>query len=129
MTKVEVPLGVTTEVFWAAGVADDPPPQPSAVNNRSCSRKSFKKKIHVNPFNCSEELSGILGHYRSFHYGDYRVVYRVFEDIRVVSVVGLGRKNTDHRTDLYTRLEGLAKRGRLAQAVLETYRAISPEKS
>ena len=28
-----------------------------------------------------------------------------------------------------TRLEDLAKRGRLAEAVLETYRAISPEKS
>jgi hypothetical protein len=41
---------------------------------------------------CSEELSGILGHYRSFHYGAYRVVYRVFEDIRTVSVAGLGKK-------------------------------------
>jgi mRNA-degrading endonuclease RelE of RelBE toxin-antitoxin system len=98
-------------------------------NARNALKKEFQKKIHVNPFNCSEELSGILGHYRSFHYGDYRVVYRVFEDIRVVSVVGLGRKNTGHRTDLYKRLEDLAKRGRLAQAVLETYRAISPEKS
>ena len=34
MTKVDVPLGVTIEVFWAAGVVVDPPPQPSAVNNR-----------------------------------------------------------------------------------------------
>jgi addiction module RelE/StbE family toxin len=98
-------------------------------NVRNALKKEFEKKIHVNPFSCSEELSGILGHYRSFHYGDYRVVYRVFEDIRVVSVVGLGKKNKDHRTDLYEHLEDLAKRGRLAEAVLETYRSIAPDKS
>ena len=98
-------------------------------NVRNALKKKFEKKIHVNPFNCSEELSGILWHYRSFHYGNYRVVYRVFEDIRAVAVVGLGKKDKDHRTDLYKRLEDLAKRGRLADAVLETYRSISPDKS
>jgi len=97
-------------------------------NVRTALKKEFEKKIHVDPFSCSEELSGILGHYRSFHYGDYRIVYRVFEDIRIISVVGLGKKNKDHRTDLYKRLEDLANRGRLADAVLETYRRISPEK-
>jgi mRNA-degrading endonuclease RelE of RelBE toxin-antitoxin system len=96
--------------------------------NRNALKKEFEKKIHVDPFGCSEELSGILGHYRSFHYGAYRVVYRVFEYIRSVSVVGLGKKNKDHRTDLYKRLEDLAKRGRLADAVLETYRTISLDK-
>ena len=98
-------------------------------NVRNALKKEFEKKIHINPFSCSEELSGILGRYRSFHYGDYRVVYRVFEDTRAVSVVGLGKKNKDHRTDLYKRLEDLSKRGRLAEAVLETYRSISPDKS
>ena len=97
-------------------------------NVRSALKKEFEKKIHVDPFSCSEELSGILGPYRSFHYGNYRVVYRVSEDIRIVSVVGLGKKNKNHQTDLYKRLEGLANRGRLAEAVLETYRRISPEK-
>jgi mRNA-degrading endonuclease RelE of RelBE toxin-antitoxin system len=98
-------------------------------NVRNALKKEFEKKIHVNPFNCSEELSGILWHYRSFHYGNYRVVYRVFEDIRAVAVVGLGKKDKDYRTDFYKRLEDLAKRGRLADAVLETYRSISPDKS
>jgi mRNA-degrading endonuclease RelE of RelBE toxin-antitoxin system len=94
-------------------------------NIRNALKKEFEKKIHANPFNCSEELSGILEHYHSFHYGNYRVVYRVFEDIKIVSVVGLVNKNKDHRTGLYKRLEDLAKRGRLAEAVLETYRSIS----
>jgi mRNA-degrading endonuclease RelE of RelBE toxin-antitoxin system len=94
-------------------------------NVRDALKKEFEKKVHVNPMECSEPLFGILEHYRSFHYGDYRVVYRVFEDIKAVSVVGVGKKDKDHRTDLYHRLEVLAKKGRLAEAILETYRSIS----
>ena len=96
-------------------------------NVRNALKKEFQKKIHVNPIECSEPLSGLLEPYRSFHYGDYRVVYLVIEDIRAVTVVGIGKKDKDHRTDLYHRLQDLAKKGRLAEAILETYRVISPE--
>ncbi len=94
-------------------------------NVRNALKKEFEKKIHVDPVSCSEPLVGLLENYRSFHYGDYRVVYRVFEDIRAVSVVGAGKKDKSHQTDLYKKLEGLAKKGRLAEALLETYRSIS----
>ncbi len=59
--------------------------------------------------------------------GDYRIVYRVFEDIRAVAVVGVGKEDKNHQTDLYHRLKDLAEKGRLAEAILETYRMISPE--
>lgn len=95
-------------------------------NVRNALKKEFENKVHIDPVGCSEPLFGILEHYRSFHYGDYRVVYRVFEDIRAVSIVGVGKKDKDHQTDLYHRLEDLAKKGRLAEAILETYRSISP---
>jgi mRNA-degrading endonuclease RelE of RelBE toxin-antitoxin system len=111
---------------FAADALEDVKELPKNVRNAF--KKEFEKKIHVDPFGCSEELSGILGQYRSFHYGHYRMIYRVFEDIRVVSVVSLGKKNKDHQSGLYKRLEDLAKRGRLADAVLETYRKIAPEK-
>jgi mRNA-degrading endonuclease RelE of RelBE toxin-antitoxin system len=94
-------------------------------NVRNALKKEFEKKVHVNPVECSEPLFGMLEFYRSFHYGDYRVVYRVFEDIRAVSVIGVGKKDKAHRTDLYNRLEDLAKKGRLAEAILETYRVVS----
>jgi mRNA-degrading endonuclease RelE of RelBE toxin-antitoxin system len=96
-------------------------------NIRNALKKEFQKKVHVNPLECSEPLFGILGSYRSFHYGDYRVVYRVFDDIRAVAIVGVGKKDKNHQTDLYHRLQDLAKKGRLAEAILETYRVISPE--
>jgi hypothetical protein len=40
MTRVEMPLGVTMEVFWVAGVIVDPPPQPSAANIRGTKTSS-----------------------------------------------------------------------------------------
>ena len=61
-------------------------------NVRNALRGKFKKKIHIDPVGCSEPLEGLLADYRSFHYGDYRVIYRVFEDIKAVSVVGVGKK-------------------------------------
>ncbi len=97
-------------------------------NVKNALKKEFKKKIHVNPIDCSEPLTGILERFRTFHYGDYRVVYTVFEDIRTVSVVGIGKKDKDHRTNLYKRLESLAKAGGLAEAILETYRSIDADK-
>ena len=98
-------------------------------NVRNALKKEFKKKIHVNPMDCSEPLTGFLERYRSFHYGDYRVVYAVFEDIRAISVVGIGKKDKEHRTALYKRLEDLAKKGRLADAILKTYRYTEPDKN
>jgi len=93
-------------------------------NVRNALRAEFKKKIHVDPVACSEPLEGLLAEYRSFHFGDYRVIYRIFEDIKVVSVVGVGKKDKDHHAQIYRQLEVLAANGKLAQAVLETYRSL-----
>ena len=95
-------------------------------NVKNALKKEFEKKIHVDPIGCSEPLTGLLEGFRSFHFEDYRVVYKVIEDVRTVAVVAIGKKNKGHQTDLYKRLEALAKTGRLAKAVLETYRSIAP---
>jgi hypothetical protein len=44
-----------------------------------------------------------------------------------VAVVGVGKKDRHHHGEIYKRLEDLAKRGKLAAAVLDTYRSISGE--
>jgi mRNA-degrading endonuclease RelE of RelBE toxin-antitoxin system len=93
-------------------------------NVRNALREEFNKKIHVDPVSCSEPLEGLLADYRSFHFGNYRVVYRVFEDIKVISVVGVGKKDQHHHAAIYRQLETLAANGKLAQAVLDTYRSL-----
>jgi mRNA-degrading endonuclease RelE of RelBE toxin-antitoxin system len=94
-------------------------------NARNALKREFKQKIHIDPIGCSEPLSGSLELFRSFHYGEYRVIYRVFDDIKAVSVVGIGKKDRNHQTEIYKKLEQLAQSGKLAAAVLDTYRSIS----
>ena len=98
---------------------------PKAVRNSL--KEQFKKKIHVNPFECSEPLSGPLEKFRSFHYGDYRVVYQVFENFKSVAVAGVGKKDRHHQSGLYKRLEALAQRGELAASVLDALRKLAGE--
>jgi mRNA-degrading endonuclease RelE of RelBE toxin-antitoxin system len=94
-------------------------------NVRNSLKREFTQKIHIHPIECSEALSGPLEAFRSFHYRDYRVVYQVFEDLKIVAVVGVGKKDRHHHGEIYRRLEDLASRGKLAAAVLNTYRSIS----
>jgi mRNA-degrading endonuclease RelE of RelBE toxin-antitoxin system len=94
-------------------------------NVRNSLKREFTQKIHVHPAECSEALSPPLEAFRSFHYRDYRVVYQVLEDLKIVAVVGVGRKDRHHQGEIYKRLEDLARSGKLAAAVLETYRSIS----
>lgn len=90
----------------------------SPKNVRNPLKKEFEKKIHVDPIGCSEPLTGQLENFRSFHFRDYRVVYRVFPNLSAVSVVGIGKKDEGHQAEIYQKLEALAKQGKLAEAVL-----------
>jgi len=87
-------------------------------NVRNSLKKEFKHKIHVDPAGCSEPLTGLLQDFRSFHHREYRVVYRVFDELGAVSVVGIGKKDEAHQAEIYKKLEALAEKGRLAEAVL-----------
>jgi addiction module RelE/StbE family toxin len=93
-------------------------------NVRNALKKKFEKQIHVDPVSCSEPLTGPLADFRSFHLGNYRVVYKVYEDLKAIAVVGVGEKDSDHQTELYKKLENIAKSGRLAEAVLDTLRLL-----
>jgi mRNA-degrading endonuclease RelE of RelBE toxin-antitoxin system len=98
-------------------------------NVRNALRSEFKNKIHVDPVGCSEALTGPLGGYRRFHYREYRVIYRVFEEIKAVAVAGVGKKDKHHKAEVYKQLETLAASGKIAQAVLDTCRSISGPRS
>lgn len=92
---------------------------------RNALKREFEKKLHVDPVGCSVALSGDLQKYRSFHHGDYRVIFQVFEDIRAIAVVGIGEKDAHHHAEIYKHLENLARSGKLAATVVETYRSLS----
>ena len=94
-------------------------------NTRTSLKKEFEKTILKDPSGCSEGLTEPLADFRSFHFREYRIVYRIYEDRNAIAVVGVGKKTPDPSSDVYKRLENLASSGKLADAVLRTLRHLS----
>ena len=88
-------------------------------------RKELLEKVAVDPLGCSHELHEDLDGYRSFTWQDYRVVYKIFDDLKAVAVVGVGSRSPQSTTNIYRKLEKLARTGELAQGVLFSLRGFT----
>jgi addiction module RelE/StbE family toxin len=93
-------------------------------NVRNALKREFEKTIHRDPIACSEPLTGPLADFRSFHFHNYRVIYRVYGNLKIVAVVGVGKKDKTHYAEIYKKLERLAKSGKLAEDFLRAIRLL-----
>lgn len=91
-------------------------------NLRRTIKSELDQKVIKDPVGCSEELFRALTGFRSFHSGQYRIVYRVFDDLKIVAIVGIGTKTGDPETDIYKRLEKLSNAGELTDRFLKGLR-------
>ncbi len=55
-------------------------------------KKELIERVATEPLGSSYELQGDLFGYRSFAWREYRVVYRVYEDLHAVAIVGVFTK-------------------------------------
>jgi len=99
-----------------------------AKNVRNSLSKELRNKLAKDPEGCSEKLREPLTGWRSFHSGRYRVVFRLYKDIKVIAIAGIGTHSSQATQDIYRKLELLARRGRLAEDVLATLRLFSRRK-
>jgi addiction module RelE/StbE family toxin len=88
-------------------------------------RKQLLAKVATDPVSCSHELHQELEGYRSFTWQDYRIVYKIFDDLRAVAVVGVGPRSAQSVESVYRRLERLARTGELAQGILFSLRGFT----
>ena len=88
-------------------------------------KRALLQKVAVDPTGCSHELQEELNGYRSFTWREYRVVYRVFDDLNALAVVGLGLRSAQSKENIYRRLETLARTGKLAQGLLFSLRGFT----
>ncbi len=91
-------------------------------NVRNSIAKALKNKLVVDPLLCSEELREPLAGWRSFHCGKYRVIFKLYEQLKLIAVAGIGQHSAQPTRDIYRKLELLAKRGRLAEDMLAALR-------
>jgi mRNA-degrading endonuclease RelE of RelBE toxin-antitoxin system len=90
--------------------------------SRNSLAKELKNKLAKDPLSCSEELREPLAGWRSFHYGKYRVIFKLYPKMRLIAVAGIGQHSSQATQDIYRKLELLAKRGRLAEDILAALR-------
>jgi len=89
---------------------------------RNSLAKELKNKLAKEPLSCSEELREPLAGWRSFHCGKYRVIFKLYPQIKRIAVSGIGQHSSQATRDIYRKLELLAKRGRLAEDILAALR-------
>jgi len=94
---------------------------------RNTLSKELRNKLAKDPEGCSAMLREPLAGWRSFHSGKYRVIFRLYKDLKVIAVAGIGTHSSQATLDIYRKLELLAKRGRLAEGILTTLRLFSRE--
>jgi mRNA-degrading endonuclease RelE of RelBE toxin-antitoxin system len=88
-------------------------------------RKALLEKVEVDPLGCSHELQRELAGYRSFTWQKHRIVYKVFDDLKAIAVVGVGLRSPQSAENIYRKLETLARTGELAQGVLFSLRGFT----
>jgi len=94
-------------------------------NVRNSLKKELRSIVALDPKGCSEPLTGFLEGWFSFHYLEYRIVFKVFDDLLAIGIAGIGKHDKDAERDIYRKLEVLAKTGKLAESVLSTFRALT----
>jgi mRNA-degrading endonuclease RelE of RelBE toxin-antitoxin system len=94
-------------------------------NSRNSLKRLLIQKLASEPQRHSTELRSPLGAFRSLHWKKYRIVFKVYEELKAVAVVGVGEREPRSASNIYRRLERLAAQGKLAESVLATLRGFS----
>ena len=114
------------EVRFSADARDDVNRLEGSIRNRL--RKILEKKIATAPTQYGEPLVGVLAGYWSHHFASHRLIYRVYEDLKLVLVCAVGARRAGHRSDVYRQFEALVRAGRTAEQILDALRGRPPQK-
>jgi hypothetical protein len=110
-------------MFTAGAVADIKTIIPKHL--KSPLQKQLLAKVATDAVACSRELHHELEGYRSFTWQEYRIVHKIFHDLRAIAIVGVGLRSAQSSESVYRRLERLARTGELAQGMLFSLRGFT----
>jgi mRNA interferase RelE/StbE len=84
-------------------------------------RKRLKKvltgKLAVDPESYGTPLRGSLTGYWKHEFASHRIIYRVYQDKRLVLVCAVGKRQGEHVSDVYRQLEAVVRAGDLARQI------------
>ncbi len=91
-------------------------------------RNVLEKKLAIAPTEYGNTLRGILTGFWSHHFASHRVIYRIYNEKRLVVVCAVGLRQGVHKSDVYKRLEAIAKTGRLAEKIKDVLQRLDADR-
>ena len=92
-------------------------------------RKALEKKIAIKPDEYGTPLRAPFEGYWKHEFASHRVVYRIYQERRLVVVCAVGPRKEGDVADIYRKLEAAEKLGKLAQQAREALERYLPRKS
>ena len=92
---------------------------------RNALKAELLEKLAADPHRCSVGLTTILRGFRSYHWNDYRIVFKIYDDLQAISIAAVGKHDKNAKIDVYKRLEAVVSQGRLAQKALIALKGFS----
>ena len=81
-------------------------------------KKALTDKLAVDPEGYGTPLRGDLAGYWKHEFASHRVIYRIYADKRLIVICAVGKRQGEHVSDVYRRLEAVVKSGKLAEQIL-----------
>lgn len=91
-------------------------------------KKVLEKKLAADPESYGSPLRGSLTNYWKHEFADHRVIYRIYQDRKLVVVCAVGPRKQGDAADVYRQLESVAKTGKLAEQLASVLKAVLPTK-
>ena len=91
-------------------------------------KKALTDKLAVDPEGYGTPLRGDLAGYWKHEFASHRVIYRIYADKRLIVICAVGKRQGEHVSDVYQRLEAIVETGKLAEQILTVLKGLKKSK-
>ena len=91
-------------------------------------KKVLTKKLAIDPQGYGLPLRSPLNLYWKHEFSTYRVIYRIYEEKRLVVICAVGARKQGDAADVYEQFQALAQTGKVAQQIAEVLGSFTPSK-
>lgn len=104
---------------YTLGFIDDAKQDVAALDGsiRKRLKKVLTSKLAVDPEDYGTPLRGNLAGYWKHEFASHRIIYRIYQDQRLVVICAVGKRQGEHVSDVYRQLEAVAKAGDVARQI------------
>jgi mRNA-degrading endonuclease RelE of RelBE toxin-antitoxin system len=91
-------------------------------------KKVLAKKLAMDPLGYGLPLRSPLHLYWKHEFSAHRVIYRIYEETRLVVICAVGPRKQGDAEDVYEQFQALAQTGKVAQQIAEVLGSLAPRK-